>query len=119
MSEQQKKEYWSIDDLIEMTDLVQEKEVEYREKLVKFQWCELAESEEPKMVMTGDDELTEEERNEKYMALGKQRTILMMEKADGKNPKGQSLVSAWDKLPSTLKYQVSNLIMGVVSNPNE
>ena len=39
----EKQEYWSIDDLVELTDNVQEKEVEFREKMVKFQWCELSE----------------------------------------------------------------------------
>ena len=34
----EKQEYWSIDDLVELTDNVQEKEVEFREKMVKFQW---------------------------------------------------------------------------------
>ena len=111
-------EYWSIDELISLTDAVQEKEIEYREKKVKFQWCELAESEEPK-VFTVDENLPEDERNAKYMELGKERTLKMMKKADEKNPDGPSLVAAWDKLPSTLKYQVSNVFMGVVSDPNE
>ena len=46
--EEEKQEYWSIEELVSLTDKVQEKEIEFREKLVKFQWCELAESEEPK-----------------------------------------------------------------------
>ena len=117
MEEEKANEYWSIDDLIDMTDKVQGEEVEYREKLVKFQFCELAESEEPK-VLVFDDSLTNEEKNDKYLELGKERTILMMKKADDKNPKGPSLVSAWDKLPSTLKWQVSNKIMGVATDPN-
>ena len=37
-------DYWSIDELVSLTDEVQEREIEFREKLVKFQWCELAES---------------------------------------------------------------------------
>ena len=115
---EEKQEYWSVDELVELTDKVQEREVEFREKLVKFQWCELSESEEPKMLVI-DDSMPEEERNEKYMELGKERTLKMMQKADKKNPDGPSLVAAWDKLPSSLKYQVSNAIMGVVSDPNE
>tara|TARA_R110000824_G_scaffold109782_5_gene257639 strand:- start:1350 stop:1700 length:351 start_codon:yes stop_codon:yes gene_type:complete len=114
----EEKQYWSLDELVELTDKVQEKEVEYREKLVKFQWCELAESEEPKIVGI-DDSLTDDERNDKYMELGKERTLLMMKKADDKNPEGPSLISAWEKIPSTLKYQISNLVMGVTNNPNE
>ena len=114
---EEKQEYWSIDELIEMTDKVQEKEVEYREKLVKFQWCELAESEEPKILIL-DDDMAEEEKNDRYIELGKERTLLMMKKADEKNPDGISLIPVWDKLPSTLKYQISNIIMGVITNPN-
>ncbi len=110
-------EYWSIDDLVNMTDKVQEEEVEYREKLVKFQFCELAESEEPK-IMVFDDSLSDEEKNDRYLELGKERTKLMMQKANDKNPKGPSLLDAWDKLPSTLKWQVSNKIMGVAQDPN-
>ena len=40
-------EVWSMDDLIALTDEVQEEELEYRGKLVKFQFCELKEAEEP------------------------------------------------------------------------
>ena len=116
--EEEKQEYWSIEELISLTDTVQEKEIEFREKLVKFKWCELAESEEPKVLMI-DENTPEEEKNEKYMELGKERTLKMMQEADEKNPDGPSLVSVWDKLPSNLKYQVSNMIMGVVSDPNE
>ena len=116
--EEEKQEYWTIEELVSLTDKVQEKEIEFREKLVKFQWCELAESEEPKVLMI-DENTPEEEKNEKYMELGKERTLKMMQKADEKNPDGPSLVSVWDKLPSNLKYQVSNMIMGVVSDPNE
>ena len=116
--EEEKQEYWSIEELVSLTDKVQEKELEFRDKLVKFQWCELAESEEPKVLMI-DESTPEEEKNEKYMELGKERTLKMMQKADEKNPDGPSLVSVWDKLPSSLKYQVSNTIMGVVSDPNE
>ena len=65
-------EYWSIDELVSLTDEVQEKEIEFREKLVKFQWCELAESEEPKVLMV-DDKMPDEEKNEKYMAIGWER----------------------------------------------
>ena len=113
----EKQEYWSIDDLVELTDNVQEKEVEFRENMVKFQWCELVESEEPK-VLVMDDSLPEEERNAKYMELGKERTLKMMKKADEKNPDGPSLLAVWDKLPSNLKYQISNVIMGVATDPN-
>ena len=43
-----KTEMWSMDDLVALTDEVQEGEIEFKEKLVKFQYCELVEKEEPK-----------------------------------------------------------------------
>jgi len=115
---EEEKQYWSIDELVEMTELVQEGELEYMKKMVKFQWCELAESEEPKIKVL-DDKLSEDEKNEEYMQMGKLRTKLMMEKADEKNPDGPSLVSVWDKIPATLKYQITNTMMGIQQNPNE
>ena len=115
--EEKETQYWSIDELVELTEQVQEAELEYKGKIVKFQWCELAESEEPKVLMV-DDNMPAEEKNEKYMAIGRERTLKMMQKADDKNPDGPSLVAVWDKLPSNLKYQISNVIMGVITDPN-
>ena len=114
MSEE--KEYWSLDELVAMTDAVQEGEIDYKGKSVKFQWCELSESEEPK-VMVLDDELSEEDKSEKYMQMGRERTTMMLKKSDEKNPDGPSLVEVWEKLPSTLKYQITNIMMGI-ENPN-
>ena len=31
---EEKQEYWSVDELVELTDKVQEREVEFREKLI-------------------------------------------------------------------------------------
>ena len=56
----EEKQYWSMDELLSLTDKVQETEVEYGEKFLKIQWCELTESEEPKMIMP-DESLPEEE----------------------------------------------------------
>ena len=41
----EEKQYWSMDELLSLTDKVQETEVEYGEKFLKIQWCELTESE--------------------------------------------------------------------------
>jgi|TARA_R100001463_G_scaffold116987_2_gene172430 pyruvate/2-oxoacid:ferredoxin oxidoreductase beta subunit len=114
MSEE--KEYWSLDELVAMTDEVQKGEIDYKGKTVEFQWCELAEAEEPKVVMV-DDDLSEDEKSEKYMEMGRERATLMLKKADEKNPDGPSLVDVWSKLPSTLKYQITNIMMGI-ENPN-
>tara|TARA_R110000737_G_scaffold47630_1_gene67668 strand:+ start:380 stop:733 length:354 start_codon:yes stop_codon:yes gene_type:complete len=116
--EEKETQYWSIDELVEMTEQVQEAELEYKGKVVKFQWCELAESEEPKVLLI-DDDMSEQDKQEKYMEMGKERTSLMMSKADEKNPDGPSLASVWSKIPSTLKYQVTNKMMGVEDSPNE
>ena len=89
---EEEKQYWSIEELVELTDKVQEDEIEYKGKSLKFQWCELAESEEPKMVVV-DDSMSEDEKNQKYMEMGRERTASMMKKADEKNPDGPSLLS--------------------------
>jgi len=39
----------------------------------------------------------------------------MIKKAEDKNPDGPKLSSAWEQLPSTLKYQITNVMMGVSS----
>tara|TARA_R100000278_G_C5447820_1_gene156179 strand:+ start:669 stop:1028 length:360 start_codon:yes stop_codon:yes gene_type:complete len=114
---EEEKQYWSIEELVELTDKVQEDEIEYKGKSLKFQWCELAESEEPKMVVV-DDSMSEDEKNQKYMDMGRERTASMMKKADEKNPDGPSLVSVWNKIPASIKYQVTNKMMGVTSDPN-
>ena len=41
-------EFWNIDELVALTDKVQTGEVDYNEKKLKFQYCELTEGEEPK-----------------------------------------------------------------------
>lgn len=115
---EEEKQYWSIEELVELTEQVQEAELEYKGKSIKFQWCELAESEEPKMLLL-DDNMTDEEKNLQYMEMGRERTKLMMSKADKKNPEGPTLSNIWEKIPSSLKYQITNVMLGVSSDPNE
>mgnify|MGYP003133295805 CR=1 FL=1 len=108
----EEKEYWTLDELVALTDQVQEAEVEHSGKYVKFQWCELVESEEPKFDL--DDELDEASKNQLYMDLGKQRCMAMLLKANEKSPDGpQMSEELWDKLPSTLRYKIQNTMMGV------
>jgi len=114
---EEENQYWSIEELVEMTEQVQEAELEYKDKIVKFQWCELAESEEPKLMVL-EEGMSEQEKNEKYIEMGKERTLLMMAKADEKNPDGPSLASVWSKIPATLKYQMTNTMMGIKNDPN-
>ena len=110
--EEEKKEYWSIEELVQLTETVQEGEFDYKGKSIKFQWCELSESEEPKF-LTELDNMSEEEKNAHFMEVGKLRSMSMIKKAEDKNPDGPKLSSAWNKLPSTLKYQITNVMMGV------
>ena len=116
--EEKEKQYWSIEELAELTEQVQEAELEYKGKTIKFQWCELSESEEPKILLV-DESMSDEEKNLQYMEMGRERTLLMMSKADEKNPDGPSMTPVWEKIPSSLKYQITNVMLGVTSDPNE
>ena len=83
---EEEKQYWTVEDLESLTDTVQEAEVKYQEKYIKVSWCELTESEEPKAIVV-DDSLSEEEKNEQYLELAKERIGLMMKKAQDKMTK--------------------------------
>lgn len=106
------KEYWTLEDLESLTETVQEAEVEHQGKYFPVKWCELVESEEPKFNL--DEDLPEEEKQEHYMRLGKERCLSMIAKATKMDDdyKGISL-EQWGKLPSTLKFKIQNTLMGV------
>lgn len=105
-------QYWTIDELVGLTETVQTAEIEHQGKIVKLQWCELVESEEPKADI--DETLPEGEKQTLYMELGKRRSLGMIDKANKKNPEGTSITSEnWDLLPSTLKYKLQNRMLGV------
>jgi len=107
-------ETWTIEELISLTETVQNSEIEFNGKVLPIQWCELAEAEEPKLDINPNDE----DASEKYQDLAKQRILGMIEKANGKNPDGISITAdSWIALPMTLKYTVMNAVMGV-DNPN-
>ena len=113
-----KMESWSMEDLIALTDEVQSEDMEYKGKTVKVQWCELVESEEPKMAIPSDD-TPEDEKNEYYTQLAGKKVMKMIEKANEKNPDGAFLSpEVWSKLPTTLKYKVSAKIMGTDTDVN-
>jgi hypothetical protein len=106
------KEYWSLEELIALTETVQEAEVEHQGKYINVQWCELVESEEPKFDV--DETLSESEKNLMYMELGKDRCLRMLSKASKKNPEITPITKElWEQLPSTLKYKMQNTMMGV------
>ena len=102
-----------MDELVALTDAVQNEEVEYRDGMVHFHFCELAEKEEPKF--TGiSDSLPEEEKMLKYQELGNQRVLKMILKANEKDPEGPIITEEqWGLLPTTLRYAISNKILGV------
>jgi len=109
----EEKEYWSLEELVALTETVQEAELEHQGKFIKLQWCELVESEEPKFDMDIDG-LDDATKNQMYMDLGKQRCLTMLRKASEKNPDGPSITQElWDQLPSTLKYKMQNTMLGV------
>ena len=103
---------WSIDELVALTDKVQTGETEYNGKKLVFQYCELTEAEEPKASFPGAG-ASEEEQNEAYKQIGEARIIAMIDKANKKNPEGITVSEEnWSKLPSTVRWGISNAILG-------
>ena len=113
------KKIWSMDELVALTDEVQKEEVEYRGKVVEFQFCELTEKEEPKF--TGvSDEMPEDEKMAIYQEIGSNRVIKMLEKANEKAPDGPVITTEqWVLLPTTLRYSITNKILGVEDSAKE
>ena len=112
------KEIWSMEDLLSLTDEVQTEEMEYKGKTVNLQWCELVESEEPKMAMPSED-APEEEKNSYYQSIANEKIVKMIEKANEKNPDGAFITGeVWSKLPTTLKYKLSAKVMGTEAEVN-
>ena len=112
------KEVWSMEDLLSLTDEVQTEEMEYKGKTISLQWCELVESEEPKMAMPSDD-APEEEKNAYYQTIANEKIVKMIEKANEKNPDGAFVTGeVWSKLPTTLKYKMSAKVMGTEAEVN-
>jgi len=110
--EKQEKEVWTIDDLVAMTETVQNAEIEYAGKVLPIQWCELTESEEPKMTVP-DENTPSDEVQEYYKDLAQERVGRMIEKGNSKSPESVILTSeTWIKLPTTVRWAVSGRILG-------
>ena len=117
--EEETTEMWSMDDLIALTDEVQQAETDFRGKSVKYQFCELVEKEEPKFKPVADT-ASEEDKMAMYTELGGKRILAMLEKANEKNPDEPCITKDhWGLLPTTLRYQISNEIMGVEQESRE
>ena len=107
-----KSETWNIDDLIALTETVQTGEVDYQGKKLFFQYCELTEGEEPKLELPPED-ATEDEKNAVYQKVGLSRIRTMVSKANKKNPDGATITDEnWDKIPSTVRWGLSQAILG-------
>lgn len=110
---------WTMDDFVALTDEVQKGEIEFRGKVVKYQFCELIEKEEPKFKPVSD-RASEEEKMAYYTDIGAKRILAMLEKANEKNPDGDQITKDhWSLLPTTLRYQISNDIMGIEQESRE
>ena len=110
------KEIWTIEELVSLTENVQTKEIEYNGKTLPLQWCQLSESEEPKM----DIDTKAENAGDQYQSMAKLRILAMIEKANKKSPDGVNIeASSWESIPMTLKYTIMNTVMGLGENsPN-
>jgi hypothetical protein len=107
-----KNEVWNIDELVALTDEVQTGTTEYNGKKLIFQYCELTEGEEPKLKFPSAG-ASQEEQNEAYKKIGQARILAMLLKANEKNPKDSTITKEnWNKLPSTIRWGISNEILG-------
>lgn len=102
------KEMWTIDELVGLTQTVQSAEIEYQGKLLPIQWCELTESEEPKMSMPSEGV----DETQHYAEIASQRMLAMIKKANTLNPDAKTLDDdSWHVLPTTLRWAISNTVM--------
>ena len=109
---------WTIDELVALTDKVQTGETEYNGKSFIFQYCELTEAEEPKLSLPPQG-APEEDMNEAYKEIGQKRILAMILKANEKNSDGASITKEnWPLLPSTVRWGVSNYILGSSDDAN-
>ena len=110
---------WSMDDLVSLTDEVQETFVLFRDKEVHFQFSELVEKEEPKFKPISD-RASDEEKMAFYSDVGSKRILAMLSKANERNPEGPLITKEhWELHPTTLRYQISNKIMGIEQESRE
>lgn len=103
---------WTIEELVQMTEEVQSTDLDWQGKKLNIQWCELVESEEPKMAMPTDD-MSEDEQTEIFKKMASERVLAMIAKGNDKNPEGITLTADnWGSLPTTLRWSISSTILG-------
>ena len=108
-----KESVWSIEELVALTDEVQKGNCEYRGKDFNYQYCELTESEEPKTLPLNDS-ASDDEKADWYTKVGSERIVMMIEKANNKDPEGTTITGDnWTKLPVTLRYNVMSDILNI------
>ena len=108
-----KESVWSIEELVALTDEVQKGNCEYRGKDFNYQYCELTESEEPKTLPLSDS-ASDDEKADWYTKVGSERIVMMIEKANNKDPKATTITGDnWAKLPVTLRYNVMSDILNI------
>ncbi len=110
--EKQEKQVWTIEELVAMTETVQSAVISYAGKTLAIQWCELTESEEPKMAVP-DETTPPEEVSEYYKELAQERVGRMLEKANKMSPDTITITSEnWQKLPTTIRWSISGKVLG-------
>jgi|TARA_R100000049_G_C1910478_1_gene57969 hypothetical protein len=108
-----KKNVWSVEELVSLTSEVQTGAITYRGREFGFQFCELKEKEEPKIKWLPEN-VKEEERAAWATEIGVERILLMIDKANKKNPDGATITSDnWNALPATLRYTITSEILQV------
>ena len=106
-------ENWTLEELTSMTDEVQQDAVLFKEKNLDYQYCELTAAEEPSFGAL-EAGASEEEKMDYYTKIGSETILTMLEKANEKNPEGPCISKeTWELLPTTLRYAISNQVMGV------
>lgn len=119
MEETEKTEFWTIDELVALTENVQTAEIEYNGKVLPLQWCELTEAEEPKMAVP-DANMPEDEKNAYFADIASKRMLAMLLKANERNSEGTSITEeSWSKLPTTLRWTISNTVMSAKKEINQ
>ena len=108
-----------MEELVALTDEVQIDEGVFRDKLVEFQFCELVEGEEPKLLPL-DQSASEEEQSDWYQKVGSERILRMIKKASEKDPEAVKIsAEQYALLPATLRYQIIAKVLNLEQQVKE